>query len=66
MRSNFFTRENEEEKIYKRAILDNSKKFILNWVFGCLLIIGTVISVILSGGLILFIDGGITLTYIIV
>ena len=66
MGSNFFTRKNEEEKIHKRAILDNSKKFILNWVFGGLLIIGTIISVILSGGLILFIDGGITLTYIIV
>ena len=51
MGSNFFTRKNEEEKIHKRAILDNSKKFIINWVFGGLLIIGTVISVILSGGL---------------
>jgi hypothetical protein len=35
MGSNFFTRENEEEKIHKRAILDNSKKFILMgfWMF---------------------------------
>lgn len=66
MGSNFFTRENEEEKIHKRAILDNDKKPILKWTFAGLLIFGTVIGVIISGGLILFIDGGISLTYIIV
>ena len=66
MGSNLFTRENEEEKIHKRAILDNGKKSFVNLIFGGLLIFWTVISIILSGGLILLVDGGITLTYIIV
>ena len=67
MGNTFFTRENEEEKIHKRAILDESKKkSILKWVFAGLLIFGTLTRVIISGGLFLLIDGGITITYIIV
>ena len=65
MGSSLFNRENEEDKIQKRAILDSKKKTFLNYFYSGLLVLGTTIGVILSGGLILFIDGGITLAYII-
>ena len=65
MGSSWFNRENEEDKIQKRAILDKNKKKFLKFFYSGLLIVGTTIGVILSGGLILYIDGGITLAYII-
>ena len=66
MGNSIFARENEEEKIHKRAVLDENKKAYLNWIYSGLLILGSIIGVFISGGLILLIDGGITLTYIIV
>ena len=68
MGTSIFERDNEEEKIHKRAVLDENKKkkAYLGLIYSGLLIIGSVISVFISGGLILLIDGGITLTYIIV
>ena len=65
MGNNIFKREDEENKIQKRAILDNKKKKLIDIFFCGLLIVGTFIGVFLSGGTILLIDGGITLTYII-
>ena len=65
--NSFFTRENEEEKIHKRAILDNRKREgIIKKIYLGFLVFGTALSVFFSGGLILLIDGGITLSYIIV
>jgi hypothetical protein len=66
MGTSIFARDNEEEKIHKRAVLDENKKAYLDWIYSGILIIGSVIGVFISGGLILLIDGGITLTYIIV
>ena len=66
MGTSIFERDNEEEKIHKRAVLDENKKAYLDWIYSGLLIIGSVMGVFISGGLILLIDGGITLTYIIV
>ena len=65
MGSSWFNRENEEDKIQKRAILDSKKRTIYKYFFCGLVILGTTIGVILSGGLILYIDGGLTLAYII-
>ena len=65
MGSSLFNRENEEDKIQKRAILDSKKKTLLNYFYSGLLVLGTTIGLILSGGLILLLDGGITLAYII-
>ena len=42
------------------------KKAYLDWIYSGILIVGSVIGVFISGGLFLLIDGGITLTYIIV
>lgn len=62
-------RENDEENVHKRAILDKKKKALVNSIFTRLFIIGSIIGfyvqVIFSGGLILLIDGGITIAYII-
>ena len=65
MGNSIFKREEEENKIQKRAILDNKKKELLNIFYCGLLAIGTLIGVFLTGGTILLIDGGITLAYII-
>ena len=65
MGSNWFNRDKEEDKIHQRAILDKEKKELINYLFAGLLAIGTVIGVVLSCGMILLIDGGITITYII-
>ena len=65
MGNNIFKRGDEENKIQKRAIIDKKKKKLMKIVFYGLLIVGTFIGVFLSGGTILLIDGGITLTYII-
>ena len=60
-----FKREEEENKIQKRAILDKNKKKLMNIIVCGLLIVGSFIGVCLTGGTILLIDGGITLSYII-
>ena len=65
MGSNLFNRDKEEDKIHQRSILDKEKKELINYLFAGLLAFGTFVGVILSGGMILLIDGGITITYII-
>ena len=65
MGNRWFERENEEDKIHKRAILDEKKKSIINKIFCGLLVLGTVVGTCLTGGMILLIDGGISAFYII-
>lgn len=65
MGNSWFNRENEENKIHKRAILDEKKKTIINNIFLGLLVFGTFVGTVLTGGTILLIDGGITFFYII-
>ena len=60
-----FKREEGENKVHKRAVLDNKKKNIIKIIFFGFLALGTVVGVFLTGGTILLIDGGITLAYII-
>ena len=65
MGTSWFNRENEENKIHKRAILDEKKKTIINKIFFGLLVFGTVVGTAVTFGTILLIDGGITFFYII-
>ena len=65
MGSSWFNRENEEDKIHKRAIIYENKKTIINKIFFGLLALGIFIGTCLTGGMILLIDGGITVMYII-
>ena len=60
-----FTREEEENQIQKRAILDKKIKNSMNIIYCGLLIVGSFIGICFTGGMIFLIDGGITLTYII-
>ena len=65
MGQSWFNREDEENKIHKRAILDENKKSIINKCYFGILVLGTLIGTCLTGGMILLIDGGITFFYII-
>lgn len=40
-----FNREEEENKVHKKAVLDNKKKTILNIIFFGFLAVGTVVGV---------------------
>ena len=65
MGQSWFNRENEEDKIHKRAILDENKKTLIKKIYYGLLALGALIVTCLTGGMILLIDGGITAFYII-
>ena len=66
MGNEFFNRNEEEKKIQNLSILDKKKKNLLRYIYSGLLIVGTCISIFITGGLVLLVDGGITLAYIIV
>ena len=65
MGNSLFDRRKEEKKDLKRSILDSTKKTFINGLFIGLAGLGTFIGIILSGGLVLLIDGGIIITYVI-
>ena len=65
MGNSLFDRRKEEKKVLKRAILDSTKKTLINGLFIGLAALGTFIGIIISGGLVLLIDGGITIAYVI-
>lgn len=68
MGNEFFNRNEEEKKIQNLSLIDKKKKnkLKLKWIFSGLLIAGACIGVFFTFGLVLLVDGGITLTYIIV
>jgi len=61
----FFSREENEEKLIKKAAVGNKLKY-LNYVSCGLLCAATAFFTVLSFGTILLIDGGITLSYLII
>ena len=65
MGNSLFDRRKEEKKDLKRSILDSTKKTFINGLFIGLAGFGTFIGINFSGGLVLLIDGGIIITYVI-
>ena len=67
MGNHFFkgNRDEEEQKIHKRAVIDSKKKKIINTIYIGLFFIATTFFAFISGGLVLLIDGGITISFII-
>lgn len=55
----------KETKIHKQAIIDSKKKQLINIFYAGVIIFATAFCSFFSGGLILLIDGGITISYII-
>ena len=62
----YFSREKNEENLYKKAVVGNKYKTIFNYIAVGIALAATTFLSILSFGTILLIDGGITITYLII